>query len=818
MSTLLALTRGSDLLPECERWASNGKVSSSQSTLFPSRFRQETLVPCDGKPQIMWSICSKSCRKYSKDLHKQCFEWAKRGECSINPAYMQVHCPESCGFSLAWNPFHRGILGLQNLTLTNNILENLLQPCQIPNNLLNIADLYYDRLYLFLHGSSDILWSFHQLSPAEYYQVIGIVEVMTYIMKIFELTYISYGQMTEAKKVSGDVTLIQSTLLESLQSTLPEQQGLNTFSTIRNMMGGMNKEDSEDVTTIDDVAGFVDKTLLSIPHWESILNQHYNKIHDFYVTYHRLPVNLNEKQSDPWAAAPETNEKKKRDPRLLLSLNQCYRFENLELTKLLYYYMNECDSSNNYCIDSPSDFLPPRPDNNDPLTSKAYSTSSPTNSGNSMHDYEDESDLPILPDEFTSSNYPSYPTTMTLSPHHILSNGLVIPKLGFNIHHNTPLYEIPNLIIQAIEVGYRLIEINVDDPTIDVTIGSTLESIFQTGFIRRVEITIMIRFMNHSLPHYDEQSRSFTSIDDDSVDYKKKVQLYCKERLQRLKLDYIDAILLDSPPTASSAEIEIWEGLQQLYHERTVNIIGLANYDSFSIQRLLSNLPSSSSSAVFPMILYNKLDIYHYGTLVSPLFSTIQEWNDILILIQDNNMILMGYSPFSGYPYLLKPLNDPAIQYIANRHTIFSSNYTSTMNREKRFHSEQSPSRSPSKAASTTEAFVRPPKAVDDQSETKWDAFVSSDGRSESSKGRSRSGAIPKNQITEVAKDSIITPAQILLRYFLEQNIGMIIHSTSLDHLKENYRVFEMLPLSNYERLLIESLQYIVGNYQYLSR
>lgn len=51
-STLLAFTRGSDLLPECERWASNGKVSSSQSTLFPSRFRQETLVTCDEKPQI----------------------------------------------------------------------------------------------------------------------------------------------------------------------------------------------------------------------------------------------------------------------------------------------------------------------------------------------------------------------------------------------------------------------------------------------------------------------------------------------------------------------------------------------------------------------------------------------------------------------------------------------------------------------------------------------------------------------------------------------------------------------------------------------
>ncbi len=55
----------------------------------------------------MWTHCVKACIEFAKDDDEECFHWAEAGECTINPSYVQIHCPESCNYAVSWSPWIR---------------------------------------------------------------------------------------------------------------------------------------------------------------------------------------------------------------------------------------------------------------------------------------------------------------------------------------------------------------------------------------------------------------------------------------------------------------------------------------------------------------------------------------------------------------------------------------------------------------------------------------------------------------------------------------------------------------------------------------
>jgi diketogulonate reductase-like aldo/keto reductase len=805
----LGLLLASDLFPECEYWASNGTISYSsiRSTLsFSSKYtRQPPIILCHEKPQIMWSLCLRSCYKYAKDQNSQCSAWAKQGECMKNPSYMQVHCAPSCGLSIAWNPFLRNDLGISNVTLHSNIIEKLLQPCQVPLNLLNIADILSDRLSLYLQGNFDYLWSLYLQSPLEYNNIVGITELFSYIYKIYEMIYrIHSTNQTEIAVLTQQLAVIHNSLL-NVHFSDPSSSS----------SGFTSASSSGNAPSMTIFPEYVDELSRQLPVWMNQLTVHYEKVHELANSF-----------TTPSFSKPSRSSNK------FLSISQCNEYDHLEISKINFFYFEECTQETRYCLDFHSNY----------------------HSSGSYNDHlKDENELPIPPSEFsTFSAFSSHSSSSTSRKRNLpttqkLSNGVEIPVLGIGMNTANVLDNL-QMIIQAINRGYRLLEITLDDPNFDASLGTTLQSIFETNHphLRREELFIVLRFSNHSysydLEGMDDLSASsafgFSSFSGSSPsnDYFTFVQDHIKNRMSALQLGYIDLLLLDTPPVSTTDRVSIWQAMEKLYREGYVSSIGVANFDSLSLQDLLS------TAQVKPMVIENKLDIYHYTTISSPLLSTLQEINNLLLLLEENQILLIGYGPFSGYPYLLKPLYDPIIHHVANLHTLLNHNSTRSMKKgsEKKNSFGSVPTEKPSKLE---EKKVLSPDLLQKRKDPKVkitpkrknhiDRGQNEEEIRVSNSGEATEGLnIPWNhensnddittlgknhdfitEVKELSKDDIITPAQILLRYFLEQKMVLVFQSHSDEHLEENLKVLDMLPLTDYEKNLIESIQYIIGNY-----
>ena len=92
-------------------------------------------------------------------------------------------------------------------------------------------------------------------------------------------------------------------------------------------------------------------------------------------------------------------------------------------------------------------------------------------------------------------------------------------------------------------------------------------------------------------------------------------------QLSLLGVSYIDLYMLHSP-LDGRVQPQTWKALEELYNEGmhivcqfgqcltvagVLKSIGVSNFDSRELQQLLS------SATVKPMLVQNKVDIYHYG-------------------------------------------------------------------------------------------------------------------------------------------------------------------------------------------------------------
>jgi diketogulonate reductase-like aldo/keto reductase len=200
-----------------------------------------------------------------------------------------------------------------------------------------------------------------------------------------------------------------------------------------------------------------------------------------------------------------------------------------------------------------------------------------------------------------------------------LNNGVEIPILGFGSFLLNESRNTVNVILKALEAGYRLIdtaEIYGNEQSIGLAIK-------ESG-IPRDEIFITTKLGN--------LSHGFAST----------IKAFNRS-LKKLNLTYIDLYLIHWP--IENIRLESWKALEKIIEEGKSRAIGVSNYMIWHLKELLEN------SSTIPTVDQVEFSPYTYQ-------------KDLLQFCNSNNIQLESYSPLTKGTKLNDPkLIDIALKY-----------------------------------------------------------------------------------------------------------------------------------------------------------
>lgn len=196
-----------------------------------------------------------------------------------------------------------------------------------------------------------------------------------------------------------------------------------------------------------------------------------------------------------------------------------------------------------------------------------------------------------------------------------LKNGLSIPKVGFGTWRIPDGEEAYNAVINAVNVGYRLID-TAKVYRNEVSVGKAIK---ECG-INRKELFVTTKLWN-SDRGYDSTLYAFD------------------ESMKKLDLEYLDLYLIHWPASFHKFDnweqinIDTWKAMIKLYKEGRIKSIGLSNFLPHHMQALMD-------LEVQPMV--DQLEI-HPGYLQKDAV----EW------CQNNDIVVEAWSPFGAGKMLL---------------------------------------------------------------------------------------------------------------------------------------------------------------------
>eukprot|EP00746_Dinoflagellata_sp_MGD_P064276 gnl/MRDRNA2_/MRDRNA2_26858_c0_seq1.p1 gnl/MRDRNA2_/MRDRNA2_26858_c0~~gnl/MRDRNA2_/MRDRNA2_26858_c0_seq1.p1 ORF type:complete len:407 (+),score=65.37 gnl/MRDRNA2_/MRDRNA2_26858_c0_seq1:84-1223(+) len=101
-------------------------------------------------------------------------------------------------------------------------------------------------------------------------------------------------------------------------------------------------------------------------------------------------------------------------------------------------------------------------------------------------------------------------------------------------------------------------------------------------------------------------------------------------------------------------ERQAWQAMESLHAAGKVRALGLSNYDIEGIERILS------FAKVRPVYLQIKYDLYYPGYKK---FNVGQR--DLVSWARSQGITVVSYSTMSGYPYIMRPGDDPHVKAVA---------------------------------------------------------------------------------------------------------------------------------------------------------
>jgi len=133
----------------------------------------------------------------------------------------------------------------------------------------------------------------------------------------------------------------------------------------------------------------------------------------------------------------------------------------------------------------------------------------------------------------------------------ILNNGIEMPVLGFGVYQVTDLTECETSVLEAINVGYRLID-TAQAYGNEVAVGKAIK---KSG-VARNELFITTKLWVSDVS-YDKAKKAF------------------EKSLQNLGLEYLDLYLIHQPYGDVHGA---WHAMEELYKEGKIRAIGISNF------------------------------------------------------------------------------------------------------------------------------------------------------------------------------------------------------------------------------------------------
>ncbi|CAH2098423.1 unnamed protein product [Euphydryas editha] len=233
--------------------------------------------------------------------------------------------------------------------------------------------------------------------------------------------------------------------------------------------------------------------------------------------------------------------------------------------------------------------------------------------------------------------------SMSSSSHTILLNdGNRIPILSFGTVGKTNIADkvVKPAVIEAIEAGYRQIDVAAAYKN-EEYIGEALVDVINRGIVAREELWITLKL--HP-----------------KVGTREGVLPALQDSLKKLKIDYLDLILIHSPDNILDIleydYLNVWKGLEDAKKLNLARSIGVSNFNSTHINRILAN------SEIVPAT--NEIE-------VNPTYTNLE----LVAYCQSLNITVLSYAPFGFMvprPFSLVPVvstfEEPILVQLAQKY------------------------------------------------------------------------------------------------------------------------------------------------------
>lgn len=164
-------------------------------------------------------------------------------------------------------------------------------------------------------------------------------------------------------------------------------------------------------------------------------------------------------------------------------------------------------------------------------------------------------------------------------PNVLLNNGIEIPQLGYGVYKIPPA-ETKATVLTALDLGYR----HVDTATLYRNEAEVGEAVRESGLLRdEVFVTTKLWNDDHG---YDEAMRAFDAS------------------MGRLGLEVLDLYLIHWPMPAQDRYVETWRALERLYLDGRVRAVGVSNFKSHHLRRLVDE------TEIVPVL--NQVELHPY--------------------------------------------------------------------------------------------------------------------------------------------------------------------------------------------------------------
>jgi len=182
-----------------------------------------------------------------------------------------------------------------------------------------------------------------------------------------------------------------------------------------------------------------------------------------------------------------------------------------------------------------------------------------------------------------------------------LNNGVEMPLLGFGVFQITDAAECERIVVDAIQTGYRLI----DTAASYLNEEAVGRGIKRSGVAREeLFITTKLWIQKNG---YEGTKRAF------------------ENSLKRLQLDYLDLYLIHQPYGDIYGE---WRAMEDLYQEKKIRAIGVANFQPDRIMDLMIN------NKIIPAV--NQIEVNPFNQQI-----------DTQKFLQENNVQVEAWAPFA---------------------------------------------------------------------------------------------------------------------------------------------------------------------------